>query len=250
MSEVAIEAKVEVIVDDVSAKELLLLSIPLSILFALTGMDFIGYFIYIGTRSSMNEVYHRSVLNVMLLGFLTTTIILCVFPLIQNQIHWKKSLAYFGSQKGNWFFGLIAVGIAVPLMGLLYFNSQNQTLINIYPFTKDVLSPEQPWIFFVLYELSYIIFYYIPYEFYFRGVLQLGLSKTWKKWQSILFVTVLTTVLHIAKPYTEIIAAFIVGFLFGILAEKTQSWYYGFFIHIAAGVLNDTFCAAGYLGVL
>lgn len=249
MSEVVIETKIEDIVDDVSAKELLLLSIPLSILFALTGMDFIGYFIYIANRSSVNEIYNRSVLNVLLLSFLMTTIILCVFPLIENQIRWKKPLAYFGSQKGNWVFGFIAVGIAVPLLGLLYFNSQNQSLINIYPFSKEVLD-SQKWLFFVLYELSYVILYYIPYEFYFRGVLQLGLSKTWKKWQSILFVTVLTTVLHIAKPYTEIIAAFIVGFLFGILAEKTQSWYYGFFIHITAGVLNDTFCALGYLGVL
>ena len=81
-------------------------------------------------------------------------------------------------------------------------------------------------------------------------MLQLGLSKTWKKWQSILYVTLLTTALHASKPYTEIIVAFIAGFLFGYLAEKTQSWYYCFFIHIAAGVLNDTFCALGYLGVL
>ncbi|MHA1188293.1 MAG: hypothetical protein ACTSSK_15750, partial [Candidatus Heimdallarchaeota archaeon] len=66
MSEVVIEAKVEEIVDDVSAKELLLLSIPLSIFFALTGMDFIGYFIYIGTRSSVNEVNDRGVLSVLL----------------------------------------------------------------------------------------------------------------------------------------------------------------------------------------
>ncbi|MHA1505194.1 MAG: CPBP family intramembrane glutamic endopeptidase [Candidatus Heimdallarchaeota archaeon] len=249
MSEVAIEAKIEVIVDDVSAKELLLLSIPLSIFFALTGMDFIGYFIYIGTRSSVNEVNDRGVLSVLLLSFLMTTIVLCIFPLIGNKIRWQKPLTYFGTQKGNRKLGLIAVAVVVPMMGLLYFNTQNQPLINIYPLTKDVLPP-QKWIFFVLYELSYIIFYYIPYEFYFRGVLQLGLSKTWKKWQSILFVTVLTTVLHIAKPYGEIISAFIAGFLLGILAEKTQSWYYGFFIHIAAGVLNDTFCALGHLGVL
>ena len=249
MSEVVIETKVEGIVDDVSSKELLLLSIPIGILFALSGMDFIGYFIYIGNRSSVNEIYDRGVLNVLFLGFLMTTIILCIFPLIENKIQWKKPLAYFGTQKGNLKIGIIIVAIVVPIMGLLYFNSQNQSLINIYPLTKDVLKP-QPWIFFVLYELSYIIFYYIPYEFYFRGVLQLGLSKTWKQWQSILYVTVLTTVIHIAKPYTEIISAFIAGFLFGILAEKTQSWYYGFIIHISAGVLNDTFCALGFLGVL
>lgn len=249
MSEQIAETNVEQIVDDVSAKELLLLSVPLSILFALSGMDFIGYFLYLSTRSSADEVYPRGVLNVLLLGFLVTTIILFAIPLLTNKLRWKKPLAYFGTQKGKMKLGLIVVAVSIPFLGLLYFNSQNQVLINIYPLTKDVLPPRS-WIIFVLYELSYIIFYYIPYEFYFRGVLQLGLSKKWKQWQSILYVTVLTTILHIAKPYTEIIAAFIAGILFGILAEKTKSWYYGFLIHIFAGVLNDVFCALGFLGVL
>jgi len=98
--------------------------------------------------------------------------------------------------------------------------------------------------------MSYILFYYIPYEFYFRGVLQLGLSKTWKKWQSILFVTALTTLLHLTKPWTEILAAFAFGFVFGIIAEKTKSWYYVCIIHFTAGVLTDTFCSLAYLGVI
>ncbi len=247
MTEQVLEANIEKIIDDVPAKELLLLSIPISILFAISGMDFIGYFIYLITRTSSTEIYSRSLLNVLLIGFLSTAIVLFIVPFLINNFRWKKSLAYFGTQKGNWKIGLIVVGVVILFMPLLYFNSQEQTMINTYPLTKDVVFS---WPVFALYELSYIVFYYIPYEFYFRGVLQLGLSKTKKKWQSILFVTILTTVLHITKPWTEIVAALIAGILFGILAEKTDSWVYVFIIHITAGVVTDTFCALGYLGVL
>ncbi|MHA1543088.1 MAG: CPBP family intramembrane glutamic endopeptidase [Candidatus Hodarchaeales archaeon] len=253
MNEQVLETNVEKLIsDDVPAKELLLLSIPISILFAITGMDFIGFFIYLATRTSSAEIYTRSLLNVLLIGFLLTTIVLFVVPFLINNFRWKKPLAYFGTQKGNWKIGLIVVGVVIlfmPIlfMPLLYFNSQEQIMINTYPLTKDVVFS---WPIFALYELSYIVFYYIPYEFYFRGVLQLGLSKTRKKWQSILFVTILTTVLHATKPWSEIVAALIAGILFGILAEKTDSWIYVFLIHITAGVLTDTFCALGYLGVL
>jgi membrane protease YdiL (CAAX protease family) len=78
----------------------------------------------------------------------------------------------------------------------------------------------------------------------------LGLSKTWKKWQSILFVTLLTTALHITKPYTEIIAAFIAGILFGFLAEKTKSWFYVFILHVTSGILIDIFCGLRFLGMI
>jgi len=231
---------------EVPAKELLLISIPVSIIFAVSGMDFIGYFIYLATRTSPTDIYSRSLLNV-LIGFLISALSLFLIPFIVNKIRWKKPLSYFGNQFGNKKIGLIVVLIFVLFTPLIYLISRDQNLINTYPLTKDVLGS---WFGFALYELSYILFYYISYEFFFRGILQLGLSKSWKKWQSILFVTLLTTVLHITKPYTEIIAALIGGILFGILAEKTKSWFYVFVLHITSGILIDIFCALRYLGMI
>jgi membrane protease YdiL (CAAX protease family) len=247
LAEEIAKANVEKILDEVPVKELLLLSIPISIIFAISGMDFIGWFIYLATRASESEIYPRGILNVMLLGFFLTTTSLVVIPVVVNRFRWKKPLAYFGTQKGEWKFGLIIVGVFFLATPLFYFSSKEPNLINTYPLTKDVLGK---WSFFALYEMSYILLYYIPYEFYFRGVLQLGLSKTWKKWQSILFVTALTTLLHLTKPWTEILAAFIFGLVFGFIAEKTKSWYYVCVIHFTAGVLTDTFCSLAYLGVI
>ncbi len=233
--------------DDVPVKELLLLCIPISILFAVSGMDFIGWFIYLATRSSESEIYTRDILNVMLLGFLVTSLSLIVFPILVNKIRWKKPLSYFGTQKGNYKIGLIILGVFILFTPLFYFSTKDPNIVDTYPLTKDVLGR---WSFFALYEMSYILLYYIPYEFYFRGILQLGLTKTWKNWQSILFVTAITTVLHLTKPWTEILAAFIFGLVFGFIAEKTKSWFYVCTIHFIAGVLTDTFCSLAYLGVI
>ena len=79
----------------VPVKELLLISIPVSIIFAISGMDFIGYFIYLSTRTSRAEIYTRSLVNV-LVGFLITTISLLLIPFIVNRLRWKKPLSYFG----------------------------------------------------------------------------------------------------------------------------------------------------------
>ncbi len=244
MAEELVKTNVEKILDEVPVKELLLLCIPISIIFAVSGMDFIGWFTYLATRASNEEIYTRGILNVMLLGFLFTTVSLVIIPVIVNKVRWKKPLAYFGTQKGELKIGLIIVGVFLLATPLFYFSTKDPKLVNTYPLTKDV---QGRWSFFALYEMSYILFYYIPYEFYFRGVLQLGLSKTWKTWQSILFVTALTTLLHITKPWTEILAAFAFGFVFGIIAEKTKSWYYVCAIHFTAGVLTDTFLSIGVI---
>ncbi|WP_371801811.1 CPBP family intramembrane glutamic endopeptidase [Candidatus Lokiarchaeum ossiferum] len=227
----------------VPARELLLLAIPVCLIFAVSGMDFVGYFI---NKLAAADPYSRSLLNV-LLGFLFTTLALVVLPIIVIKKRWQKPLSYFGTKPGNKKWGIIICLAFILATPIFYFSSNDANLINTYPLTKDALSS---WGFFVFYELLYVVFYYIPYEFFFRGVLQLGLSKTWKKWQSILFVTVLTTFLHLTKPFTEIIAAAFAGILFGIIAEKTDSWYYVFLLHITVGILTDTFCGMRFLGVI
>lgn len=223
-----------------SPKELLLLAIPASIIFALSGMDFIGFY------TSTDPIYTRSLSNV-LIGFLFTTIGLGVLPYMAVRFRWRESLSTFGTTWGERKTGLIIVAAFVPVIGILFINSKDPVMIQTYPLTKDILSS---WSFFLFYELLYIVFYYIPYEFFFRGVLQLGLSRHWNKWNSILFVTILTTALHATKPLPEIAGAAFAGFFLGYVAEKTKSWFYVFLIHIITGVSTDIFCSLFYTGVL
>jgi len=221
-------------------KEILLITIPLSLLFAVYGMDFIGFY-----TSSPGE-YSRSLSNVFW-GFALTTIGLFVFPFLVNHFRWKKPQDYFGTTLGNRKAGLFFTLAYLPAVIILYINAKDPSMINTYPLSKDVLSS---WSFFILYELLYIVFYYIPYEYFFRGVLQLGLSRSWGRWGSIAFVTVLTTALHATKPLPEIAGAAFAGLLLGYIADRTQSWFYPFIIHIVTGVSTDIFCSLFYLGVL
>ncbi len=201
---------------------------------------------YIFSNSSSTEIYSRSWGNV-LIGFIGTFLSLLIIPLIYVKITQKKPLSEFGTTFENKKWGYITVVIFLLTIPLLFFGSQNANLINTYPLTKDILVS---WPIFVGYELLYISIYYIPYEFFFRGILQLGLSKHWKEWQSILYVTVLSTLLHLTKPIIEVLAAAVAGIIFGIVTMKTNSWYYAFLMHITIGVTTDIFCGLRFLGLL
>ena len=231
-----------------SSKAIVLLSLISGGLFAISGMDFIGYFIFIFLNPSGAEIYSRSIVNV-LLGFGGTILSLFVIPVIFIKT-WSKGTQFsqmgsqFGKQKK---LGVFLVILAFFCLPLLYIGSADVGLINTYPLSKDAL---QSLPFFLFYELCYILLYYIPYEFFFRGILHFGLSKSWKLWQTILYVTILTTLLHLTKPISEIIGAAIAGILFGLIAEKTKSWYWVFFLHIIVGVSTDIFCGLRFLGIM
>ncbi|MHA1674986.1 MAG: CPBP family intramembrane glutamic endopeptidase [Promethearchaeota archaeon] len=230
-----------------SSKAIVLLSLISSCLFAISGMDFIGYIIFLFLNSSGAEIYSRSLINVFL-GFGGTFLSLFVIPAIFIKKWDHTPFSQLGSQIGiRRKLGLYMVVLALFFLPLLYFGSADVGLIQTYPLAKDSL---QSLPFFIFYELCYILLYYVPYEFYFRGVLHFGLSKSWKLWQTILYVTFLTTLLHITKPITEIIGAAIAGILFGLIAHKTKSWFWVFFLHIIIGVSTDIFCGLRFLGII
>lgn len=226
--------------DSVKPRQLLLLLIPSAVIFALSGMDFIGFY------TSGDAVYTRSLSNV-LYGFLFTTLGLAVLPWAVVRFRWKLPFSRFGLTAGRRREGLLMVLSFLPAVILLYFNSKDPRMIATYPLTKDVLTS---WSFFAFYEVLYVLFYYVPYEFFFRGILQLGLSRRWGRWGSIIFVTLVTTALHATKPLPEIAGAFFAGFLLGYIADRTQSWFYPFLIHIITGLSTDLFCSLFYTGVL
>jgi uncharacterized protein len=226
-----------------SPNSILKVSIPLLIIYAAIGQAATGYLIlkWLGIQEPILDLAQH------LYQFACATILLLIIPWIIFHKHGMPFFEKFGTTKGNWALGkwlLLISPIAIPIM---WIGSNDPALIAEYPLSKEVLSSVG---FFIIYELIYGFFYYIPYEFHFRGMLQTGLSQTWKPWQSILFVTLVTTALHWMKPMSEIISAFVVGFFFGYIAYKTKSWLYVFEIHFLVGILSDTFCGLRFLGII
>jgi membrane protease YdiL (CAAX protease family) len=226
-----------------SPKEILKISIPLLIIYALIGQAANGYWIIsqIGIGIAWIDILQH------LYQFFMASILLLLIPIAVIRKKYHSNYQYFGCGKGDWQIGKILIGISPIAILIIYFGSTDPELIATYPLSKLVLIN---WGVFILYEISYGLMYYIPYEFHFRGFLQTGLSQKGNAIYSILIVTAITTALHWMKPISEILGAFFVGFFFGYLAYKTKSWWYVWWIHFFIGILTDTFCGLRFLGIM
>lgn len=91
---------------------------------------------------------------------------------------------------------------------------------------------------FALYEFTYV-FYYVGYEFFFRGFALCGLKPSWGKWGALLFQAAVSTLLHYDKPLPEMITAFPGGIVFGLVALRGLSLFPVILCHWLLGVFLD-----------
>lgn len=80
-------------------------------------------------------------------------------------------------------------------------------------------------------------FYMFGWEWYHRGFLLTGLRRIMPLWGAVLFQAVLFTVLHIGKPWEEVISSFPGGVLMGVLSVRFGSFLPCFLLHwlVSAG---------------
>ncbi|MGZ5480008.1 MAG: CPBP family glutamic-type intramembrane protease [Candidatus Aminicenantales bacterium] len=150
-----------------------------------------------------------------------------------------EALASFG-----WTFGRVGLGAALTLGGLPlailagFIGSRDPALRKMYPFAKTACADRRT---FAGYELSYVVLYYLPWESVFRGVLFLPLVPAIGLIPALAVQTVISTLLHIGHPDSEIFAAAGAGLAFGLIAFFTGSFVYPLILHASAGVSTDTF---------
>jgi membrane protease YdiL (CAAX protease family) len=148
-------------------------------------------------------------------------------------------LASFGWTFGRAGRGLALTAIGLPLAVLAGFiGSRDPEMKKMYPFAKAACGSVRT---FVGYELSYLFLYYLPWEFVFRGVLFLPLVPAIGLIPALAIQTVISTLLHIGHPDTEVFAAAGAGIVFGVIAYATGSFLYTFILHAATGIATDTF---------
>jgi membrane protease YdiL (CAAX protease family) len=166
-----------------------------------------------------------------------------IIPALYVVLIMKKSLTEFGLGIGNIKKGLITlIVIPVLVIPLIYISSKIPDIRMEYPLAKSLLSDQSN---LLLYQSAYIIFYYIGWEFFFRGFLLFGLKGRFGEINAILIQTISSCLLHIGKPEGEILGSIIIGILFGIIALRTRSIWYVFLIHAAIGVFLDIFIIYG-----
>lgn len=171
--------------------------------------------------------------------FLSAFVLFLIIPAIIIKIFFKKGLKDFGVQIGDAKFGLkfLILGMII-LLPMLYINSFQADFQAEYPLTK--LAGKSPG-HFVLWELCYLI-YYISWEFFFRGYMQMGLKEKMGAFFSIMTQTLPSTIIHIGKPEGETMAAIAGGIVFGAVALRTRSILWVILIHWYLGGMTDLFC--------
>ncbi|MFX0102770.1 MAG: CPBP family intramembrane glutamic endopeptidase, partial [Candidatus Hodarchaeota archaeon] len=97
---------------------------------------------------------------------------------------------------------------------------------------------------FLAIELMYVILYYVPYEFFFRGFMQFPLVRRGKvktAWV-ITYQVIITTAIHWDVPTSELLGAVVLGIIVGILVLRIDSIHYGLIFHIGIGMITNITC--------
>jgi CAAX amino terminal protease family. len=174
--------------------------------------------------------------------FSSACILFLIVPAVALKLFTRENLRDLGLGLGDWKFGVtwvIPVGLVIMTVSALIASAQPDFQAT-YPMAKFAATSTER---FVVYELAYGLLYYLAYEAFFRGFLQLGLAKHIGDHPAILVQTAMTTLLHIGKPVNEIWSALLAGFLFGVIVVRTRSIWPLFVIHWALGVMTDLACA-------
>ncbi len=172
--------------------------------------------------------------------FISFFLLCFVIPAVFTRLYLNRPLRDFGLRLGEFRQGVIFAMVVIPLVvaPLAYIASRMPDVRAEYPLAKILLSRSD---LIVWYELCYVVFYYIAWEFYFRGVLLFGLREPLGDFMAILVQTVPSSLIHLGKPEGEALGSILAGLVFGLVALRTRSIWYVFMVHAALGVLTDLF---------
>jgi len=168
--------------------------------------------------------------------FFASLLLMGVIPAFVVKFVFKESLGEYGVQIGDARFGWQAFVILAPIMMIASWPSSNMSdFLAEYPLHPGAgSSPQQ----FAFHAFTYL-FFYVGWEFFFRGFMQFGLRKSLGDWNAILVQTLASCLLHIGKPGGEIFGSIIAGIVWGIVAFRSRSLLYVLLIHWLLGVSLD-----------
>lgn len=178
-----------------------------------------------------------------IVSFMIFFVITFLIPIIYLRIFTTEKITDYGLSLGNYKYGIKSL-LLIPLVILpaIYFAAKMPDVHSEYPLAKSLLIDQKN---IFIYEITYVIFYYIAWEFYFRGFILFGLKDRFGDWNAILIQTISSCLIHIGKPEGEIIGSIVVGIIFGYIALRSRSIWYVFLMHASIGVLTDIFIIFG-----
>jgi uncharacterized protein len=185
-------------------------------------------FVLFNDAARTAELWHFSV-AFLLMGVLPALVVRLVF---------KESLADYGVQCGDVGFSLKTLLVLLPVaVALTYPNARVPGFAAEYPFDRGAGNSAAA---FISHAGTYL-FYYMGWEFFFRGFMQFGLRGALGDWNAILVQTLASCLIHIGKPAGEIYGAIVAGLLWGFIVFRARSLWAVLVMHWALGVSLDFF---------
>ena len=192
-----------------------------------------GSFINFRQLFSKPEIYD---LSSYVFEYLACFVLLFIVPLLLVKFVLKESPVKYGLKPGDMKFGVISTLIAiVVLIPFLYSGSLVPGMQATYPQARSVIGNFK---LFAILEFYYL-FYYIGWEFFFRGFMLFGLRDKFGALAAILLQTIPSCLMHIGKPEVETLGSIVAGIGFGYLALRTGSIIYPVIIHLFVGIFTD-----------
>ncbi len=149
---------------------------------------------------------------------------------------------------------LLAAGVAAAYTPALYaYYPYSQTLLERAASGEAGL--------FLFHALLYLLAYYLPWEFFFRGFLlfpflRLVETRSGGKADAAVLLAVASlqaipsALLHFHHPFTEVLMALPFGMVLGWLAWRTRSVFPGLLLHYTVGLSMDLFIVLRVGGIL
>lgn len=152
---------------------------------------------------------------------------LLIIPLLYIKIILKKTSQSYGIQKGDRHRGIVLMPLSIIISLLLFYVLFQYTSLPDYHNLSSLVT--ENFIFFVLYEILLVGLFTALYEFFFRGVVMLGLFKNFGYWSILAqFVLFAAFFLILDKPDWSIFLYLIVAPFAGITAYRSRSLLYSF----------------------
>ncbi|MCB9309659.1 MAG: CPBP family intramembrane metalloprotease [Lewinellaceae bacterium] len=172
------------------------------------------------------------------LQFVGFFVLMFILPLLHIAFWWKKPLEAFGFGLGDKRYGFrfLLLSFIFLVLPFAIGGSYDPSVNAEYPMAKPILDHHN---FIVFYHLFYVAFYYIAWEFYFRGYILFGLKDRYGAMEAILLQTISSCLIHIDKPFAEILLSIPVAIFLGYIALRTKSFWYVFLVHASLGVITD-----------
>jgi len=233
----------------ITATALAILADPYAVLFGALGVSFVLLSSVLNVRNLLKNAtddfapvmtYFASVFGLLFL--------LPLAVIFLSGAHAGVSPISMGLGLGNWKLGLVLTLALLPLSLIgLFFGLRDPVLQAHYPFSKEAMSGPGR---FIVYESAYLVLYYLPWEFTFRGVILFSLLALLPHTVPSLVVVVmvstfLSTIFHIGHPNSEVLGAFLLGIIAGTVTAITGSFLYALFHHALVGILNDCIAYRG-----